>query len=179
MARQAVEMACRQVNAYPLTLTTGNPTQLNAESVLFLIKSAPRDPVVVMVDDGGRVGEGPGEAVLSELLAAKDEIEVLGVVAVASDTHVDRGAKVEKSWDNQGLEWIGPVDKRGLREKPEHVYVEGDTAELLFLKEGIMVVGCGDLGKMNDGDSLAAGAKITTKCLKSIIDEANRKGGKP
>lgn len=174
-AREAVKVACANVGAYPLTLTAGNPSRLSGEAVLFLIKSYPRDPLVVMVDDGGWVGEGKGESIISYLLQHQHELNILGVVAVASATRHTRGVDAECSITNWADFTRQPVNKLGFPEQRGHHYLEGDTAEILMLHSGIKVVGCGDLGKMDWQDDPARGAPITTACFKTLL--ASQGGG--
>ena len=46
----------------------------------------PYDPVFVMFDDSGFIGEGSGEKAL-KYVATHKQIDVLGILAVASNTH--------------------------------------------------------------------------------------------
>lgn len=46
----------------------------------------PYDPVFVMFDDSGFIGEGCGEKAL-KYVATHKQIDVLGILAVASNTH--------------------------------------------------------------------------------------------
>jgi len=174
-AREAIKVACANVGAYPLTITAGNPSRLTGEEVLFLIKSYPAEPVVVMVDDGGWVGEGKGEDIISYLLDAQDDISLLGVVAVAAATRRTRGVMVDCSLTRRGDKSDRPVNKLGFPEAAGHDYLEGDTTEMLFLQNGIRVVGCGDLGKMDWQDDPDKGAPVTTECLRAILFPAEIK----
>lgn len=176
-AREAIKVACANVGAYPLTITAGNPSPLTGEEVLFLIKSCPHDPIVVMVDDGGWVGKGKGESIISYLLEAQDDIDLLGVVAVAAATRHTRGIKVDYSLTRMGAEVGAPVNKLGYPEAAGHQYLEGDTTELLLLQNGIRIVGCGDLGKMDWQDNPKEGAPVTTECLRTILFPAELERG--
>ncbi|MGE5454678.1 MAG: stage V sporulation protein AE [Methylocystaceae bacterium] len=168
-AREAIKVACANVGAYPLNITVGNPSRLTGEETLFQIKSYPKEPVVVMVDDGGWVGEGKGESIIAYLLNSQDEIELLGVVAVASATRRTRGVEVDCSLTRQGNQSKQPVNKLGFPEPVNHHYLEGDTTEILLMQHGIKVVGCGDLGKMDWRDDPEKGAPVTTECLRAIL----------
>jgi len=167
-AAKAVYQASLNVGAYPLTLSMGNPTRLSGKELAYFIKTAPYDTVVVMLDDRGALGEGSGERALQYLLEDKG-IQVLGVVAVASDTKQADGIKVDKSVTRDGELSYGPVDKRGLPEKAGHCFLEGDTVEILKQYPYVKVVGCGDLGKMDGRDDYREGAAITTRCFMEIL----------
>ncbi|MGE5379838.1 MAG: stage V sporulation protein AE [Methylocystaceae bacterium] len=178
-AKEAVTTACANVGAYPLTITAGNPSRLTGEEVLFQIKSYPGEPVVVMADDGGWVGEGRGESIISYLLKSRDEIELLGVVAVASGTRHARGVVPDCSWTRQLKKSYLPVNKLGFEEQSGHEYLEGDTTELLLLQNNIRIIGCGDPGKMDWRDDPAQGAPVTTACLRALINQPEREGIEP
>ena len=55
------------------------------KKVIELIRQAKWDPVVVMADDKGNVGEGSGESVIRDIAESPD-IEIIGVLAVASNS---------------------------------------------------------------------------------------------
>lgn len=169
-AEKAVYRASLNVGAYPLTLSAGNPTSLTGQELTTLIMTAPHDPVVVMLDDRGEVGKGRGESAL-EYLLNHEEIQVLGVVAVASDTKRARGIRVERCVTREGRISYGPVDKDGVPEEEGHCLLEGDTVEILNRYPGIKVVGCGDLGKMDGRDNYRDGAAITTRCFQEILNQ--------
>ncbi|MGI6487981.1 MAG: stage V sporulation protein AE [Syntrophothermaceae bacterium] len=170
-AEKAVYQASLNVNAYPLTLSAGNPTPFSGPELVLLIKAAPYDPVVVMLDDRGQVGQGIGEKALETLLK-EPEIEVLGVVAVASDTKQAQGVRVDRAVTNQGEVCHRPVDKDGVPEAPGHQFLEGDTVEILNRYPEVKVVGCGDLGKMEGQDDYRKGAVITTRCFQEILENS-------
>ena len=121
-----------------------------------------------MLDDRGEVGAGKGEKALEHLLLDKD-LEILGVIAVASNTSQVRGVKVDESVDYYGHIVGGPVDKNGNPEPKGHQLLEGDTSEILARYPEVKVVGCGDLGKMQGQDNPGHGAMITTKCIKELL----------
>ena len=55
-----------------------------------MILQTPHDPVFVMFDDSGLQGEGPGETAM-KYVAMHPDIEVLGVIAVASKLIMQSG----------------------------------------------------------------------------------------
>ncbi|MGE5404723.1 MAG: stage V sporulation protein AE [Candidatus Saccharibacteria bacterium] len=172
IAQKAVREACENTGLYPVMSSGGNPTPLTGSELAEQIKSAPFDPVVVMLDDKGEIGTGPGEMALEYLLNDK-ELEILGVVAVASNTDALRGVNVDESIDLNGRIISEPVDKNGESEPYGNIYLEGDTSEILARYPDVRVIGCGDLGKMMGHDRPEKGAHITTKCIQQIIDEHN------
>jgi stage V sporulation protein AE len=166
-AQLAVERAAFELGLFFLKETGGNPTQLSGPEVVKLILEAPYDPVVIMVDDKGRRGLGPGEMVVNYILKCP-EVVILGVVAVASDTKV-RGIVVDFSVTADGRLVKGPVDKNGWEEQLDHHRLEGDTIEIFRNKPKLLVLGCGDLGKMGGRDAVGHGAMITRKCFEEIM----------
>ncbi|MGR6836332.1 stage V sporulation protein AE [Syntrophomonas erecta] len=175
-AHQAIECAARELKLFTLKATAGNPTPLNGREVLQLILQAPYEPVVVMVDDRGEKGIGPGERVIEYLMHCPEQIIVLGVVAVASDTRV-KGIKVDRSVTAEGtLVKKRPVNKSGCVEPEGHYRLEGDTLEILYKYPDLLVVGCGDLGKMNGLDASHRGAAITKRCFQEILKGSESAG---
>ncbi len=169
-AQEAIIQACKTLGLYPLLSSGGNPTPLTGERLIWEIKQAPYDPVVVLLDDRGEAGEGKGERALEKLLQAKS-LDILGVIAVASNTEHARGIEVNESVDRHGRVTRRPVDKYGEPEPPGHRFLEGDTAEILARFPEVRVIGVGDLGKMKGGDDPAHGAMITTRCLKELLGD--------
>lgn len=172
-AQNAIEVAARDLDLFPLKVSGGNPTPLSGPEVLKQILNAPYDPVVVMVDDRGIRGEGPGERVLDYLFQCREELDILGVVAVASDTHAS-GIRVDCSVTADGKLIKGPVKKDGRGEVFWHRRLEGDTVEILRRYPDVFVVGCGDVGKMHGKDAREWGAGITSRCLQEILDRSVR-----
>ncbi|NLK00117.1 MAG: stage V sporulation protein AE, partial [Clostridia bacterium] len=131
------------------------------------ILKSPHDPVFVMVDDKGTSKKGRGEKALG-YIAKHPEIEVLGVVAVASNTEGAKGALVDLSI-TKGREAVdSPVDKYG-NPIPYGEYLVGDTVDVI---EGLnipIVVGIGDIGKMDGADDLSKRAPITTEAVREIL----------
>lgn len=167
-AQRAVETASLRLGLYPLMITGGNPTRISAAEALEHIIKAPYDPVVVMADDKGKIGMGPGEY-LMEALIKDPRLLVMGIVAVASDTKV-RGVVVDKAVTAGRRIIEEPVNKHGNREKSGHHRLEGDTVEILSRHPELFIVGCGDLGKMNGKDSAEHGAAVTAQCFREIMN---------
>ncbi|MGE5582634.1 MAG: stage V sporulation protein AE [Bacillota bacterium] len=174
IAQKVVEKVARNVHGRAISLSGGNPTLASAEKISQAIKETPRDPVLVMVDDCGDKGAGPGERVLQSL--AKDpELEILGVVAVASNTAHVEGIPVTASVARDGSIVDSPVDKDGFPEPKGHYKVEGDTVDVLNSLNIPLVIGVGDLGKMEDADLVEDGAKITTIAVEEVLKRSNFK----
>lgn len=169
-AQDAVHTASIRLGLYPLMITGGNPTHITGKTALDHILNAPYDPVVMMVDDKGKKGMGPGEHLLDTILKDK-RLTVIGVVAVASDTRV-RGVAVDKSVTCDLKVVNAPVDKHGYEEIEGHHRLEGDTVEILRHHPALFMVGCGDLGKMDGRDSIEHGARITEQCFREILNHA-------
>lgn len=167
-AQLAVERAAFELGLFYLEASKGNPTRISGTEITGRILTAPYDPVVVMVDDKGKIGLGAGEKVIECILKCRD-ILILGVVAVASHTKV-RGVIVDSSVTADGRIVKGPVDKNGWEEIPGHHRLEGDTVEILRRHPEIFVLGCGDLGKMDGRDAVEHGAMITKMCFEKILE---------
>lgn len=170
-AQKAVETATGNISGRCISASGGNPTPLTGKEIVELIKQAKHDPVVVMFDDKGSDHEGKGEKAL-EFVARYPELEVIGVVAVASNTNRTSGADVDCSITKSKEVIKGQVDKYGNSVSVNSI-VRGDTVDVLNGLKGKQVpyvVGVGDIGKMDGKDDPLAGAEITTKALKMIIE---------
>ncbi|MGE5552641.1 MAG: stage V sporulation protein AE [Betaproteobacteria bacterium] len=176
IAQGAVEEAARNVGGCTISLSAGNPTPLSGEQLVELVKQARREPVLVMVDDRGSRRKGPGEAAL-EYLARSDEVNLLGVVAVASNTEKVMGVPVTYSVDADGRLIEGPVDKYGTPEPVGHERVEGDTVDVLNTLDVPVVIGLGDPGKMSRQDRSSRGAALTTKAIQAVLALAREAQG--
>jgi stage V sporulation protein AE len=168
IARKAVETAAHNVGARCISCSAGNPTTKSGEELVSMIKTAPSDPVVVMLDDRGYNGMGRGETAMA-YIAGHPDIEVLGVLAVASNTENVCGCEVDLSISRNGDFIDGPVDKMGW---PAQSLQEGDTVEVLNKLNIPLVIGIGDIGKMDGEDEAERGAPLTTSALKTILDRS-------
>ncbi len=173
-AYQALSEACRDLKCHPLRASEGNPTPLHGDQLIQAIMKAPRDPVVVMVDDRGDAGFGPGEKALAALMESP-ELEVLGVVAVAANTHPVKGVKVEQSVDQSAQVVSHAVNKAG--EEVSSNRLRGDTVDTLGSYSGV-VVGLGDPGKMQGHDRIEKGVPATRRALEEILRKAGGRYGR-
>lgn len=168
VARKAVEVAARNIGARCISQSAGNPTLKTGKQLVELIKQAPKDPVVVMLDDRGFNGLGRGERAM-EYISGHPDIQILGVLAVASNTEQVCGCTVDLSVSRAGKMIQGPVDKWG---RPESDLLEGDTVEIIDRLNIPLVIGIGDVGKMDGTDEAEKGAPLTTRALKTILDRS-------
>lgn len=175
MAQRAVETAASNIGGRCISRSAGNPTPLSGSEIISLIKETPKDPVVVMVDDRGDCGVGAGEKAMQEILRHED-IEVIGIIAVASNTRFGRGVKVQYSVDKDGNIIDKAVDKFGDEKmNKKNKILKGDTVNILADMKGPLIVGVGDPGKMNGKDSIYLGAPIITKAMELIIEKLDSK----
>lgn len=175
IAKQAVETAAKNIGGRCISCSWGNPTRLTGEQLSAKILQARHDPVVVMLDDRGIQGEGPGESALRHI-AAHPDIEVLGVVAVASNTEGVEGVAVDECITNTGEIITGSVDKEGFSSLEENATMHGDTIEILKELKFPVVVGIGDIGKMCGYDDVCYGAPVTTKALQEVLNRSGYGG---
>lgn len=175
LAQKAIEEAARSISARCISKSAGNPTLRTGSELAKLIKEAEHDPVVVMVDDRGHTGIGSGEEAMDYILN-DSELEVMGVIAVASNTSKVQGIKVDCSVDKNGEVINKAVDKSG--NKKDTKIVKGDTVDILNSVHVPLVIGIGDPGKMDGCDSIEFGAPIITKAMEEIIKRYNGKGKK-
>ena len=171
MAQKAVEVATTNIGGRCISLSGGNPTTLTGSEIIELIKMAKYDPVVVMVDDKGDNGMGKGEKAMDVIMNNK-EIELMGIVAVASNTPNAIGVKVDCSIDKFGNKVGKAVDKCG--NTLENKVIRGDTVNILADADLPFVVGIGDPGKMDGKDSCEIGAPVVTKALEEIIEHYDK-----
>ncbi len=174
-AYKALVEASKDLNLYLLSESQGNPTPLKGKDLIDVITKAPADPVVVMVDDRGERGLGPGERALEVLMNAP-ELNVLGVVAVAANTHPVEGVHVDSSVTSQGYMTRDAVNKAGDRQSSAVLY--GDTVDVLRDDEGrVPIIGLGDPGKMQGRDSISHGVPATKKALQEVLERSKDHAG--
>lgn len=172
IAKKAVEIAAERIGGRCISRSAGNPTPMDGSSLISLIKQAEHDPVVVMVDDRGHSGIGKGEAAMIEIVKCPD-IEVLGVIAVASNTEGVRGAKIDFSVTKDGNIVNKSVDKHGNIKEGSRI--TGDTVDILESIDIPIVAGIGDPGKMTGKDTCDKGAPIITKAMEEILKRSGCK----
>lgn len=170
-AYRALSEACEELSCHPLRASEGNPTPLTGRELVTEILRAPAEPVVVMVDDRGDAGLGKGERALDVLIDAP-ELDVLGVVAVAANTHPVHGVAVDVSVDQDGNLIHHAVDKDGHAVSGRTL--KGDTVDILESYSG-PIVGLGDPGKMEGHDSVHHGVPATRRAIEEIL----KKGASP
>jgi stage V sporulation protein AE len=169
-AARSIEYVAAEISGRVISKTQGNPTTLSGQEIVQLILQAKNDPVFVMFDDCGLLGEGAGETAL-KYVAGHQEIEVLGVIAVASKTHQTEWAKVDVSIDRFGELTEYGVDKSGLKDL-EVGRISGDTVYCLDQLDVPIIVGIGDIGKMARKDSVKNECPITMKAVNLILDRS-------
>lgn len=174
-AAKAVQHVAKEIGGRCITQSKGNPTHLTGEQLVQLILKAPHDPVFVLFDDCGLQGEGPGEAAL-KYVATHEQIIVLGAIAVASNSHKE-WTKIDISIDRYGELTPYGVDKYGVPDIEEG-RVSGDTVYCLDQLQIPIVVGIGDIGKMNRKDGIEHGAPITMQAAQLILERSGFYGTK-
>ncbi|USG63581.1 stage V sporulation protein AE [Brevibacillus ruminantium] len=171
IAQRAVETVARQIGGRSISLSAGNPTPLSGPQMVELIKMTPQDPVLLMFDDNGDRGRGRGEQAL-EYVVHHPDIEVLGAIAVASNTKWVSGAVVKVSVDNRGRIVEEAVDKDGFAETDLENRIYGDTVDILGKLQVPHIIGIGDIGKMQGRDSLRNGCPITLAAVNWILERS-------
>lgn len=172
-ALAAVERAAENVGARCISLTGcrhRDDARWTPEEVEELVLSTPRDPVILMVDDEGRQGEGWGEQILRRLCNSQ-QLKVVGVVAVASNMDGGTSVDVDLAVTADGQVVQEAVDKEGKRDALHRKALKGDTVENIHALEIPRVIGLGDPGKMNFADDAKAGAPITTKAIEMALQQ--------
>lgn len=169
-ANRAIETVAHSIGGRCISMSHGNPSVLSGPQLIELIQMAPSEPVFVMFDDSGYVGEGAGENAL-KFVANHPNVHVLGVIAVASKTKQAEWTKVDVCIDRDGQLTSLGVDKYGIPEF-ETGRINGDTVYCLDQINAPIVVGIGDIGKMAGRDSYKKGAPITTKAVQIILERS-------
>lgn len=167
VARRAVETAAERMGMRCISASAGNPTPLSGPELVALIQEAPYDPVLVMVDDKGNPGQGPGETALLHICRAP-EVQVLGAIAVASNTRRSRGTTVTAAITRDGRVIEYPVDKDGNPE-PSRRMLKGDTVDVLESLDLPVVIGIGDPGKMEGADCRQNGCSVTVQAIMEVL----------
>lgn len=169
-ARRAVELAAREIGGRCISMSQGNPSVLTGAQIVSLIKECPYDPVLVMFDDSGFVGQGSGETAMRYVAGDKD-IELMGIIAVASKTKHEEWTRVDVSIDQDGQLTPYGVDKFGALEY-ELGRINGDTVYCVDELHAPIVVGVGDIGKMARKDDYRIGAPITKLAVEIILERS-------
>ncbi|PQD96862.1 stage V sporulation protein AE [Pradoshia eiseniae] len=169
-AKRAVEHAAKEIGGRCISASYGNPAKVDGPELVRLIKSAANDPVLVMFDDSGLVGEGAGETTMRYVANHKD-INILGIVAVASKTRQAEWTKVDICIDREGNLTERGVDKFGIPEM-DIGRINGDTVYCIDSIHAPIVVGIGDIGKMGKFDDIKIGSPITLSAIKLILERS-------
>lgn len=169
-AKRAVENVAEKIGGRCITMSQGNPSVLTGHEIVQLIKKTPYDPVLVMFDDSGILGEGAGENAL-KYVAKHHEIEVLGIIAVAAKSRHEEWARVDVCIDRDGELTPYGVDKLGLTEF-EIGRINGDTVYCLDELDVPLIVGVGDIGKMAGHDDYKLDSPITKKAVDLILERS-------
>lgn len=173
-AWRTIEHVAKEIGGRCISRSRGNPSALSGEELVSLILQTPHDPVFVMFDDCGAIGEGAGEQAL-KYVAMHEQIDVIGAIAVASNTHQREWAKVDVSIDRDGHLTAYGVDKEGIPEM-EIGRINGDTVYCLEQLNIPIVVGIGDIGKMGYRDHVKYGSPITKKAVEVILERSGHCG---
>ncbi|MCM3566730.1 stage V sporulation protein AE [Neobacillus mesonae] len=168
--KRALEHVAKEIGARCISKSQANPSKLTGPELIELIKQAPHDPVLVMFDDSGMVGEGAGESALKHV-ALHQDIEVLGAIAVAAKSKHEEWTRIDVSIDREGKLTPYGVDKYGIPEL-EIGRINGDTVYSLDTLNIPIIVGIGDIGKMARRDSYKLGAPITKKAVELILERS-------
>ncbi|MET3696176.1 stage V sporulation protein AE [Bacillus oleivorans] len=173
-AKKAIESVAHSIGGRCISMSHGNPSILTGQELIELIHQAPSEPVFVMFDDSGYIGEGPGETALL-YVANHPSVHVLGVIAVASKTKQAEWAKVDICIDQYGELTPFGVDKFGIPEM-EAGRINGDTVYSLDQMNVPLIVGIGDIGKMGGKDSYKIGSPVTKKAVDIILERSGFNG---
>ncbi|MDR7072604.1 stage V sporulation protein AE [Fictibacillus barbaricus] len=173
-ALRVAEHAAEQIGGRCISQSWGNPTRKSGHELVEMIRQTPFDPVLVMFDDCGFKGEGPGEQAM-RIIHQQPDLEVIGAVAVASKTHFAEWTKVHCSIDRYGELTEFGIDKSGLPDL-ETGRINGDTVYILDELNLPIVIGMGDIGKMAGHDSVEKGAPITMKAINLILERSKGHG---
>jgi len=168
VAGRVAERVADELGLRCISASIGNPTPRSGEDLVRLVKQVPYDPVLVMFDDRGKRGRGKGEAAL-EQLARHPEISVIGAVAVASNTAGVSGVRPDYSITRGGAHTPEAVDKYGKPNPLVAGIIKGDTVDVLNRLNIPIIIGVGDLGKMDDADRIEKGAPVTKKAVQEIL----------
>jgi stage V sporulation protein AE len=173
-ALRVVEHVAKLIGGRCISQSWGNPTRKSGAELAEMIRQTPYDPVLVMFDDCGYRGEGPGEEAM-RFIHQQSDIEVIGAVAVASKTHFAEWTKVNCSIDRYGELTEFGIDKSGLSDL-ETGRINGDTVYILDELHLPYVIGMGDIGKMAGHDAVEKGAPITLKAINLILERSKGYG---
>lgn len=168
VAQHVVEEIAKDLGLRCISASAGNPTPISGQEIVTLLKTVHHDPVLVMVDDRGCRYKGEGEEAM-EYIVSHPDVDVLGVVAVASNTTNIEGVAVDACITAGGELTNRSVDKNGETKKSDNAIITGDTVDVLNDLEVPMIIGVGDVGKMDKADDIRRGCPITRKAVEEIL----------
>lgn len=170
VAQHVVEDIAGSLGLRCISASAGNPTPISGEEIVRLLKTVQHDPVLVMFDDRGRKDKGKGEVAM-EYVASHPDIEVLGVVAVASNTTGIDGVQADACINCYGDVVDVAVDKNGEPKKKcgEELIIKGDTVDVLNNVAVPVIIGVGDIGKMDKADDIHRGAPVTRRAIEEVL----------
>lgn len=173
-AKAAVKHVANELGLHFLAESSGNPTKISGTELVNLILKADEHIVLALFDDCGFPDEGPGEAILAHVVHSP-QIEVLGAIAVASESYSHEWTRVDVSIDRNGNITEYGVDKGGIIDT-EIGRIKGDTVSVLDQLSIPIIVGVGDIGKMGNRDSVEKGAPITKLAVELILERSKVNG---
>jgi len=179
-AQHAVESIASDLGLRCISASAGNPTPISGEEIVYLLKKVPYDPVLVMFDDRGKPGKAQGETAM-EYVANHPDVQVLGAVAVASNTTGIQGIQVDACICDTGQMVTAAVDKNGhvgCSKNSDEMIINGDTVDVLNEVEIPFIIGVGDIGKMKEADSIDKGAPITRKAIEEVLKRSGVQYGR-
>lgn len=172
VAQSVVEGIAHDFKLRCISASAGNPTPIDGAEIVRLLKETPYDPVLVMFDDKGLSEKGRGELAL-EYVANHPDVEVLGAVAVASNTMDFGGAAADFCVAKDGTLTENAVNKNGDKlhksSLQDKTIIRGDTVDVLNEVEIPLVVGVGDIGKMKHKDDIHKGSPVTRRAIAEIL----------
>lgn len=172
VAQKVIEKLAYDLDLRCLSASAGNPTPISGKKIVDLLKTVPKDPVLVMFDDKGEPEKGEGELAM-EYVANHPDIEVLGAIAVASNTTDNYGAEVDVCISKEGSMVHVPIDKKGEERHSafleDDTIIKGDTVDVINELDIPVVIGIGDIGKMRRKDDICCGAPVTRRAIEEIL----------
>lgn len=174
-AQHVVEEISQSLGLRCISASAGNPTPISGEEIVRLLKTVHHDPVLVMFDDRGHRHKGSGERAM-EYVANHPDITVLGAVAVASNTEGVAGIATDASITDLGNMVHSAVDKNG--EAKGSTNLTGDTVDVLNDIEVPVIIGVGDIGKMDHADDIRRGAPVTRRAIEEILKRSGVQYGR-
>lgn len=179
VAQHVVEDIATSLGLRCISASGGNPTPISGKEIVNLLRTVHHDPVLVMFDDRGSRHKGNGEVAM-EYVASHPDIEVLGAVAVASNTTGIVGIAADECITCNGDIVNHSVDKNGVskRRNNKNSIITGDTVDVLNNVDVPFIVGVGDIGKMDRADDISRGAPITRKAIEEILKRSGIEYGR-